>query len=167
MQSPLRLPRVLTARFGAHFTRPMGLSKTEWQKLIAFAASFTDKTPQDNYSSGGEIEFPEGREYEMRHKARERNPTLVEKAKAQFRDRYGRLFYEVCFFDFQITYGMAGEGFIEAHHKVPLSELESGAKVRIADLALVCSNCHRILHRRRPWLTISALRKIIKHARQH
>jgi 5-methylcytosine-specific restriction protein A len=33
-------------------------------------------------------------------------------------------------------------------------------------LELVCSNCHRMIHRRRPWLTIEQLRSILKPGSQ-
>lgn len=164
MQEPLRLPKSLTSRFGAYFTRPTELTKSEWDQLITFSAGFTDKQHQDDYNDGGDIEFPEGKEYEVKHKARERSKELVAKAKAQFKSKHGRLFCEACKFDFKAKYGSAGDGFIEVHHIIPVSELEPGAKTHIADLVLVCSNCHRILHRRRPWLTISALRKLLKQA---
>lgn len=163
LQEPLRVPKTLTSRFGAYFTRPTELTKAEWNRLIGFASDFTDKKPQDDYGDGGDTEFPEGKEYEAKHKARERNKKLVIEAKARFKAKYGKLFCEACSFDFKTAYGRIGEGFIEAHHTIPVSELLSGAKTRISDLALVCSNCHRILHRRRPWLTIPALRKLLKH----
>jgi hypothetical protein len=164
MQEPLRLPQRLTSRLGAYFDRPTELSKGEWNRLVAFSSPFTDKKPKDDYSTGGDTEFPEGRKYEVRHKIRERNVKLVARAKALFKAKHGRVFCEACDFDFSTKYGSAGDGFIEVHHKVPVCELTRGATTKVSDLALVCSNCHRILHHRRPWLSISALRKLIRHA---
>ncbi len=43
-----------------------------------------------------------------------------------------------------------GSDFIEGHHTVPISELKGEVKTKVKDVALVCSNCHRMLHRRRP-----------------
>ena len=43
-----------------------------------------------------------------------------------------------------------GEGFIEAHHLKPISTLEEGVTVHYdiaADFAVLCSNCHRMIHR--------------------
>ncbi|AJA09874.1 hypothetical protein SKP52_14960 [Sphingopyxis fribergensis] len=77
------------------------------------------------------------------HLRRERSKSLVNRFKKQLRT----LACSVCDFDFGKTYGELGHGFIEAHHKVPVSELEPGAATRIEDLAAVCSNCHRMLHR--------------------
>jgi len=35
----------------------------------------------------------------------------------------------------------------------PLSKMEAGTKTTLADLAILCSNCHRVIHRRTPMLT--------------
>lgn len=77
------------------------------------------------------------------HLRRERSKSLVERFKRQLKT----VSCAVCDFDFQKTYGELGEGFIEAHHKIPVSSLEPGAKTRLEDLAAVCANCHRMLHR--------------------
>jgi predicted HNH restriction endonuclease len=68
-----------------------------------------------------------------------------------------------CGFDFEAMYGEVGQGYIEAHHIVPVSELPArGGQTRIEDLVLVCANCHRMLHRRRPWLGLTELRKLLR-----
>jgi putative restriction endonuclease len=77
------------------------------------------------------------------HLRRERSKSLVDRFKAALTS----FSCVICGFDFFATYGELGRGFIEAHHKVPLAHLEPGAKTRIEDLAPVCSNCHRMLHR--------------------
>lgn|GEM_PF-3425523 len=53
-----------------------------------------------------------------------------------------------CDFDFAETYGERGEGFIEVHHVKPISEIGEETLVDPQnDLIVVCSNCHRIIHR--------------------
>jgi hypothetical protein len=52
-----------------------------------------------------------------------------------------------CGFDFAKTYGERGRGFIEVHHNKPLAQAAGTRKLRLADLALVCSNCHAMIHR--------------------
>jgi 5-methylcytosine-specific restriction protein A len=96
------------------------------------------------------------------HKRRERSQQIVKKCKDKFLKEHGRLFCEACGFDFEQTYGERGKGFIECHHKKPLHILEPGEKTFIKDLAIVCSNCHRMIHAKRPWLTISELETLIK-----
>lgn len=105
--------------------------------------------------------FPEGIAYERLHTARERNRALVLLAKQRAITRDGRLACQVCDFDFAQTYGEVGRNFIEAHHTVPLSQLDGERNTRVEDLALVCSNCHRMLHRRRPWLGMTELKNVL------
>jgi predicted HNH restriction endonuclease len=73
----------------------------------------------------------------------------------------GKLACDVCDFDYTTVYGDLGVGFIECHHRIPVSDLQPGAKTKLSDLALVCANCHRMLHRKRPWLTIEVLRNLV------
>ena len=68
---------------------------------------------------------------------------------------------ECCGFDFEKTYGERGRDFIEVHHAVPVSELKAGQKLRMNDLRLLCSNCHRIVHRRQPWLSVEEVQTLI------
>ena len=68
----------------------------------------------------------------------------------------------VCQFDFYKIYGDLGKGFIEAHHRVPLSEIDGEKITTLEDLALVCSNCHRMLHKAISTLSIAELRKKMK-----
>jgi predicted HNH restriction endonuclease len=88
---------------------------------------------------------------------RERDPELVRRAKEKAMNESGRLACLVCAFDFATVYGDVGKGFIERHHLLPLAELMAEHLARLRDLALVCSNCHRMLHRKRPWLRIGQL----------
>ncbi len=108
--------------------------------------------------------FPEGRRYLRMHTARERNQELIRRAKDIALNGGRKLTCQVCQFDFREKYGQHGEGFIEAHHTIPVSELEEGAVTRVEDIALVCANCHRMLHRRRPWLAMGHLRDLIAKA---
>lgn len=109
-----------------------------------------------------EDEFPEGRVLTLSHKRRERNPKASKEKKRSVMERMGVLECEVCSFDFQVAYGDIGYGFAECHHRIPLSELTSSRITRLEDLSIVCANCHRMLHRIRPWKTIEELRNIIK-----
>ena len=68
---------------------------------------------------------------------------------------------EVCKFDFLATHGEIGRGYIECHHTLPISDYTSGQKTKLQDLAIVCANCHRMLHRRRPWLSITELAGLV------
>lgn len=112
---------------------------------------------------GEEEEFREGKLLTRLHIARERSPALIRKKKAAVLQRDGRLRCECCDFDFASTYGKLGEAFAECHHRVPLHKLTAASKTKLADLAIVCANCHRMLHRADGLMTVSGLRKLIAH----
>lgn len=108
-----------------------------------------------------EEQFPEGKVLYRQHRFRERNRKLVAKLKEDA-SRSGILECIVCGFSFFKIYGEIGEGFIECHHIIPVSEYITNTTTYLKDLALVCSNCHRMLHRKRPWLTIEQLKEIVR-----
>jgi 5-methylcytosine-specific restriction protein A len=106
----------------------------------------------------------EGRLLVRRALARERDPKLRALKIKQARLNGGPLRCEVCAFDFAHTYGDLGDGYIEMHHVTPLHA--SGTReTKLADLACLCANCHRMCHRSRPgesWRTPAALREQIE-----
>lgn len=105
--------------------------------------------------------FPEGKIKLKQHLIRERNPEVIQLAKEHFLQKHGKLFCEVCEFDFQQYYGELGNGYIEGHHTKPVSEMDDNHETKVEDIALVCANCHRMLHRQRPWLSISELKQLL------
>lgn len=109
-----------------------------------------------------DFEFPEGKIREENHKRRERNTTQIQKAKTNYIAKNGAV-CQVCGFNFKDVYGNVGADYIEAHHTIPVSEMKEGEKTKVKDLAFVCANCHRMLHRRRPWLTMKDLSKLVNH----
>lgn len=92
-------------------------------------------------------EATEGALLTKMHKYRERNRSIIVKKKKQRIQTDPGLHCEVCGFSFQSAYGPIGDGFIECHHTQPLSQLRPGQSTHLDDLALVCANCHRILHK--------------------
>ena len=108
-----------------------------------------------------EEEFLEGRIITQLHKRRERNRKVTKKKKAKILNETGKLACEVCGFDFQDFYGDLGKEFAECHHRRPLSTLAQSKTTRLSDLAIVCANCHRMLHRARPWKSVEELSMLI------
>jgi 5-methylcytosine-specific restriction protein A len=109
-----------------------------------------------------EDEFPEGRVLFREHRARERNRALVQAAKSRVLRIENKLACQACGFSFKDKYGAVGEGYIECHHVVPISELKPNSKTKVSDIVLLCSNCHRMVHRRRPWLSIEELKLLVQ-----
>ena len=112
-------------------------------------------------SDDDENSFPEGVEKYKIHRFYERNPIIVKKVKERRIRQNKESRCDICNFSFEERYGSYGRGFIEAHYTIPISELNGIKKTKIKDIALVCSNCHRMLHRRRPWLKMRELQQLL------
>ncbi len=156
LPQPVAIAESLFKSSNYHLTRPTAVDAETFQGLRALANEVASLEDDDQAA------FPEGREMWLTHKARERSPAVVHAAKARFFREHGKFLCQACGFDFQDFYGEIGKGFIEAHHTIPVSELRPASKTRSADIALVCSNCHRMLHRQRPWVTMSLLKTLLK-----
>lgn len=52
-----------------------------------------------------------------------------------------------CEFDFEVAYGTIGRGYAQVHHLVPLSAAQGVVRTRLDELAVVCANCHSMIHR--------------------
>lgn len=85
----------------------------------------------------------------VKHRQRERALREAKIAAAQAASADGRIRCEVpgCGFDFEEQYGRAGQGFAHVHHTRPLSEFDGPIVVSLSELAVVCANCHSIIHR--------------------
>ncbi|MCP3386339.1 hypothetical protein NLM31_38755 [Bradyrhizobium sp. CCGUVB4N] len=61
----------------------------------------------------------------------------------------GKLVCEVpkCGFDFEARYGTLGKGYAQVHHLMPLHKApRTGRMVTLSELAIVCANCHAMIH---------------------
>lgn len=103
----------------------------------------------------------EGRLLFRRHLQRERNKSVIARKKRAVLAATGTLACEVCSFDFGAAYGPHGAGYAECHHLIPLS-VAGPSRTYLSDLAVVCANCHRMLHRGSPWPTVEQLRRLLR-----
>ncbi|MBT2736208.1 HNH endonuclease [Bacillus sp. ISL-7] len=123
------------------------------QKLVEVITDDIDseKAEDDSYYKDGAVKQYYGKRYE-------RNPENRKKAI----EIHG-LKCVACGFNFEEVYGERGKDFIEVHHVKPLSTI--GEEVTIEpkeDLVPVCSNCHRMIHRRKDdVLTVEELKFMI------
>ncbi|GIN62533.1 hypothetical protein J27TS8_25260 [Robertmurraya siralis] len=107
----------------------------------------------------------EGKLKLKQHLVRERNPEIIKLLKERYMQRYGKLICKVCEFDFKARYGDIGEGYIEGHYTKPVSSEKAVYEATmVEDIALVCSNCHRMLYRKRHWLSINELKQLLTNA---
>jgi len=90
-----------------------------------------------------ELTATEGKQQLVSHIVKERNRKIVNEKKQQA-IKNNNLKCEVCSFSFSATYA---NDFIECHHIIPIGQ--AGIReTRLEDLALVCANCHRMLHKK-------------------
>lgn len=121
-----------------------------------------DLDPQNNDSLCEQIEayieVADGKSRLRTHLRRERSSRLIK----EFKNNIESFNCECCGFDFEEKYGDLGKGFIEAHHKIPVAELNGEVQITIKDLAALCSNCHRMIHRN-DLISIDELKSLINN----
>ncbi|MDP4006710.1 EVE domain-containing protein [Methylobacterium sp. NEAU K] len=122
------------ARGGTVFT----LSPEQWRALKAAGLERDDADDDEKLFSVVE------RKRYREHRRIERASTAAAEVK-----RVRGFTCEACGFAFGDMYGDLGSEFIEAHHLHPLASLSEGEEIRfgINDFAVLCSNCHRMIHR--------------------
>ncbi len=105
-----------------------------------------------------EAEFvgKEGKLLARIHYYRERDKAFAAKVKKNAKQKNGgNLKCEACEFVPNAKYGPRGESCMEAHHKIPIEQLQPDSITRVEDMAIVCANCHRVIHSAKPCLFLS------------
>jgi 5-methylcytosine-specific restriction protein A len=130
---------------------------------IAAELASSDETSSTKFPDPDLADFSaeEGGVLLRAHLRRERSPRLRREKITDAKSRGQTIACEVCGFDFFQAYGPRGLDYIECHHRVPL-HVSGRTRNRPEDLALICSNCHRMIHRKAPWLTVEELRELVQ-----
>jgi 5-methylcytosine-specific restriction endonuclease McrA len=130
--------------------------------LSAVTALASGQQISDDNALSGETALVEGQQTQRWTNTYERNPQLRAAA-----IRVHGVVCMGCGFNFETKYGGIGAGFIEVHHTKPISSLGGAVSVDpTSDLVVLCSNCHSIVHRKRPSpLSLEALRASIEGPR--
>jgi 5-methylcytosine-specific restriction protein A len=103
----------------------------------------------------GEIEkYAEGKPRSVTYKTYDRSPA----ARQACINHFGYS-CAVCGFNFEQAYGAIGSRYIEIHHLNQIADIGAEYLIDpIRDLRPVCANCHRMLHKTRPPLSIEELK---------
>jgi len=130
--------------------------------LLHRKMSILELSTYDADELSSEAEYHEGEKRSRFTSYYERDPQL----RAATIELYGTTCM-ACGFDFEKTYGAYGKGFIEVHHTKPVSELGGMTSVNPeTDMAVVCANCHRMLHRsRKHVLSIEELQSMMQRTK--
>lgn len=119
--------------------------------------------PPEPADDDPEDEFPEGRLLTRKHRTRERNRNIRKKLLKVRREK-GPLHCEICGFKPSVTDEKLEDAFFEAHHVVPLSQSDA-SPTKLKDMALLCANCHRLIHRaisiEKRWFSISDVKTML------
>ena len=115
-----------------------GLLKLSREQFTLIAA-----TVPSQFALPDDIAAEEWREKIRLHRLRERSRRLVILKKLEALETHGELRCEACRLVFSEFYGVE---YIECHHTIPVAMLVQGQATRLADLRLVCANCHRVIH---------------------
>jgi 5-methylcytosine-specific restriction protein A len=110
----------------------------------------------DEFDLPTQSSITETRKY-VYHRKIERNRTAAKNAKKL----HGTI-CQACSLDFGKRYGEIGKGFIEAHHLRPIASLEEGVAIKYdvkSDFAVLCANCHRMIHRTEDPSDLNGFRK--------
>jgi len=143
--------QIVKARQGTSFS----ITQDRYQCILSIWKGSGLDTEEEEYST------EEGKAVLRLHKWRERDKELVRRAKSQFLKKHGALYCEACALNFEDKYGDLGIGFIEAHHNKPISRLKAGEKTKVSDLVMLCSNCHRMIHKLKDEASLQKLRETI------
>ena len=108
-----------------------------------------------------EYEGTEGKERLLVHLSRERDRRLV----AQKKKASPSLSCEVCGFSFAGVYGEQAADYCEVHHLVPLGDARAELKTALKDLAVLCANCHRVVHLKSPPFTLEEVKAMVQAAK--
>lgn len=99
----------------------------------------------------------ESRRFRWHLRAEGRNHSIAAHAK-----RLARYTCEICARNFEDELGAVGRRCIDAHHLAPFKDLdERPREIRPTSFAVVCANCHRLLHSKTPPLLPAEVRELI------
>jgi len=108
-----------------------------------------------------EITGKEGRMLTRLHAYKERDRAFAAKVRKYYKQKNGgKLHCEACGLQPETLYNDRGDRCIEAHHKIPIEELQPDSITRVDDMAMVCASCHRIIHSQKPCLTIEEVKAL-------
>lgn len=114
------------------------------------------ESPTFGFSTSSQIEvrlYAEGKSNTLTTKTYDRRPHARQECIAH----YGYTCC-VCGFNFEKTYGQLGAYYIEVHHLNPIADIGEEYLIDpVKDLRPVCANCHRMLHKQRPPLSVEEL----------
>lgn len=139
--------------------------------------SFTPKLEDKNLFKVGQLWYAKSESNEISYNSRLENHALFpegsvkqitvntfersKKARKKCIEFHGCICI-ICNIDFGKKYGPLAEGLIHVHHKISLAEIGNEYEVDpIKDLVPVCPNCHAVIHRTKPALSVKQVIELL------
>ncbi|MGA0571278.1 HNH endonuclease [Variovorax sp. VNK109] len=132
------------------------------KQLVEAIKSGAEELKDEVAAEPEDIEFWEGRTVTAVHLRRERKASLRHKVIAN-RRKVGHLCCEAC--GHAPSLPNLEDAEFECHHVRPLATTGIVA-TKLADVALLCANCHRLLHRlmvaEKRWVSVESLKQVLE-----
>lgn len=125
------------------------LIKRDKIKLLNNAIENTRLTGIDRADEGDEVI----KEIRFRKRCR----TLIDTKKALSNGSC-----EICGFAYRKYYKGITKVHLEAHHINPIAMRVKPSETKLEDIKLICSNCHTVIHSRKPIFTLEEVQKMLK-----
>ena len=104
----------------------------------------------------------EGRLLVRLHRYKERDRKFARMVRKYYKDLSGgKLTCHACGCVPTEVYGPLGDGCMEAHHKIPIEQLQPDSIMRVSDMAMLCASCHRLVHSQKPCLTVEGVSGLV------
>lgn len=134
--------------------------ENDLKKLITFYDTYITESNLSTYwTDFSKVKkIADAKQILKQHFVSEQNPALIKQARIAALKKFGEIRCEICGFSFFEHYGKKAKDFIEVHNKKPVSKAQD--KPQLKDIALVCSNCHRIIHLYYPGLSWEEIKSI-------
>jgi len=158
--------RSVASNMVAWFSQQITVERSRWpeffdRKRRSGVWTYRPKTAvPPPMAADAELSAVEGDPRLFFHLRRERDPALARAKREAVQAAKGRLECEACGFATKVTFPDLGGEVCEIHHRLPLGAASDAVETRLEDLAVLCANCHRAIHRTKPLLSVESFREL-------
>ncbi len=156
--------RRVASNMVAWFSQQITVGRSSWSEFFererrGAAWAYRPKTAlPPPIVADAELSAVEGDPRLFFHLRRERDPRIALAKREAAQAANGLIQCEACGFATQVTFpGLPGE-VCEIHHRLPLASAPEPVETGLEDLAVLCANCHRAIHRTNPLMSVQEFR---------
>jgi hypothetical protein len=125
----------------------------------AVAVFYLKRIFESEEKAAADLLSQEGNRVLRTHFIRERDPSLGAAKRRTFIEQNGFLFCESCGIKETDFPKDLGQSCFEVHHLSPIGNREESQLTRLPDLAIVCANCHRMIHAKQTTLSLEEIKQ--------